>query len=591
MYRKERQMCIAALVLAAVLCVGLLPISAFATESGSCGENLMWSLENGTLTITGSGAMTDYEDGALPPWYDQRAEITAVVLPDKLTSIGDIAFFECTKLKTVAIPDSVEYVGSYAFAGCTGLLTVSFPSELNKIKDNAFRECTALSAIRLPSRVESIGNQAFYRCYGLTSVIVPESVTNMGKQVFAYCTGLVQATVNASLETLPDWTFYGCTSLSSISLPAMMTAAGEYAFDGCDSLDAVYTRSYDIDVAGKLERNMNGGHVATYDPPATTITSKRDASTNSTTEVSETNNSVIAVTHISDTTGNNSIVEATVENSDGWTEVSGTVSDVSGRTEELNVTVQMTGSVVTGEDLRRLAGKKVLLTIKTNEGVVWRLRMENIEAESLADSYNLGVSASIQENGKPVPEAGLVYHVAFDGKTNFQAEVGIPLTTECVYQTATLYQKSGQGLKNLQTVVVDADGTAWFRVEGTDNRTSYCIGIGAADADTQEAIIPETMYSEYGGLTDANGVQYVITGRSSRWGITGGQFAIYVAITFGVIVLVVSSAMITFHKMKQSKMKYAALAMEDIEDEIDENALRLKIMQEMLEETRKSSEK
>ena len=43
-----------------------------AAESGSCGENLTWSLEDGTLTITGSGAMTDFPESAMAPWYHRH---------------------------------------------------------------------------------------------------------------------------------------------------------------------------------------------------------------------------------------------------------------------------------------------------------------------------------------------------------------------------------------------------------------------------------------------------------------------------------------------------------------------------------------
>ena len=47
------------LLLALVLCLGLAG-AASADESGSCGENVTWKLEGGTLTISGSRTMTDY---------------------------------------------------------------------------------------------------------------------------------------------------------------------------------------------------------------------------------------------------------------------------------------------------------------------------------------------------------------------------------------------------------------------------------------------------------------------------------------------------------------------------------------------------
>ena len=65
--------------------------SATANMSGSCGEGLTWSLNAGTLTITGSGAMTNYTEKNMAPWYHLRDEIIRLELPAGLTSIGALA--------------------------------------------------------------------------------------------------------------------------------------------------------------------------------------------------------------------------------------------------------------------------------------------------------------------------------------------------------------------------------------------------------------------------------------------------------------------------------------------------------------------
>ena len=76
-------------------------------ESGSCGSNLTWSLNGGTLVITGSGAMTDFPESTMAPWYPYREEILRLELPSGLTSIGNLAFYECKYLTAVVIPSSV----------------------------------------------------------------------------------------------------------------------------------------------------------------------------------------------------------------------------------------------------------------------------------------------------------------------------------------------------------------------------------------------------------------------------------------------------------------------------------------------------
>ena len=93
------------------------------TNSGYCGastneggeESVTWSLDDeGTLTVSGSGAMADYEyDDA--PWYDYRSSIKQIVIENGVTSIGDAAFNCCTSLSSVTIADSVTWIGCQAF--------------------------------------------------------------------------------------------------------------------------------------------------------------------------------------------------------------------------------------------------------------------------------------------------------------------------------------------------------------------------------------------------------------------------------------------------------------------------------------------
>ena len=130
-----------------LLCT-LLPQAALTASaeaySGICGaegDNLTWSLdtETGLLTITGSGKMADNEyPGNRAPWYDYCQSITAVGLPEGLTSIGDWAFAFCSALTAVTIPDSVTSIGNYAFYGCSALTSATLPASVSIISSYAF---------------------------------------------------------------------------------------------------------------------------------------------------------------------------------------------------------------------------------------------------------------------------------------------------------------------------------------------------------------------------------------------------------------------------------------------------------------------
>jgi hypothetical protein len=87
-----------------------------------CGEYLTWTLEDGTMTISGTGAMDCYNTWSnRPPWYELRSQIRTVVVESGVKSIGDYAFYDCYNLKNVTIPDSVKSIGNNVFASCYNL--------------------------------------------------------------------------------------------------------------------------------------------------------------------------------------------------------------------------------------------------------------------------------------------------------------------------------------------------------------------------------------------------------------------------------------------------------------------------------------
>jgi hypothetical protein len=112
-------------------------------QGGQTGP-LTWNLNNGTLTISGNGAMPDYDFLILAPWTPYYENITIVVIENGVTSIGDFAFFYCAALTSVTIPFSVTSIGQLAFAGCIALSSITIPSGVISIENNTFTGCTAL---------------------------------------------------------------------------------------------------------------------------------------------------------------------------------------------------------------------------------------------------------------------------------------------------------------------------------------------------------------------------------------------------------------------------------------------------------------
>jgi hypothetical protein len=165
----------------------LLPGAAFAQEeSGTCGENLTWTYSNGTLTISGTGDMTDYK--YYSSWYSYRSSIATVIIGNSVTSIGENAFEYCSSFASVTnMNPAPQSIWSIVFDGVNiGNVVLYVPAEsvaLYKAADvwQNFGTITALSpsAIDMPTATSAIriySNPATgsLRIEGLT---VPAQVT------------------------------------------------------------------------------------------------------------------------------------------------------------------------------------------------------------------------------------------------------------------------------------------------------------------------------------------------------------------------------------------------------------------------------
>ena len=222
--------------MALLLCVGLLglPVSA-ANGAGYCGEEVAWTLKNGVLTISGTGAMDNYNDLYMPPWQEQNDLIQRIVVEPGVTSIGKRAFYGAKNLKTVSLPETVKEIGAMAFVECTGLTQIDLPG-LENLGWGAFYGCESLVNITLPESLRTIGEKAFYRCSKLAGITVPSGVEEMGAMVFSYCSNLVYANIKAQLDVLPNWTFYGCVLLWEVYLPSTIQTVETNALGECPNL-------------------------------------------------------------------------------------------------------------------------------------------------------------------------------------------------------------------------------------------------------------------------------------------------------------------------------------------------------------------
>lgn len=209
----------AALILAAMLLnVFILPTSA--AETGKCGTNVTWSYDTGTetLTVSGEGAMYDYERKYLiryepktsAPWG--QYSLKKIIIESGVTTIGDNAFCGCD-MTSVTLPQSVTAIGRNAFYNCEALVEVNLPDKMSVIGSCAFYGCSSLSSIRLPDGITSIEKDTFRQCWSLHEITIPEGVTVIRENAFFRCSWLGEITIPKSLQTVEQFAFYDCKEL------------------------------------------------------------------------------------------------------------------------------------------------------------------------------------------------------------------------------------------------------------------------------------------------------------------------------------------------------------------------------------------
>ena len=213
----------------------------YESDSGSCGENLTWiyDADTATLTISGTGVMTDFGYENDFPWYSYAKDIKKVIINDGVISISSFAFCGFSGLETVEIADSVTTIGEYSFANCDSLKSITLPDSVTSIGDGVFRECMNLSSVKLSKGLTAISSSAFAYCINLVNITIPDNIEIIGSAAFCGCESLENITLSNNITAINGGTFAECYSLKTIDIPDSVTIIYRYAFDYCVELETV----------------------------------------------------------------------------------------------------------------------------------------------------------------------------------------------------------------------------------------------------------------------------------------------------------------------------------------------------------------
>ena len=165
-----------------------------------------------------------------------NSNITKATIDNNCRIIGYGAFAGCSNLTNIIIPNNVTSIGKRAFIVCSSLTSIMIPNSVTSIGEGAFNGCSGLTSVTIGNGVTSIGDYAFSGCRRLTSITIPDGVTSIGSAAFYECGSLTSIMIPNSVTSIGSAAFYECSSLTSIMIPNSVTSIGEQVFSCCSSL-------------------------------------------------------------------------------------------------------------------------------------------------------------------------------------------------------------------------------------------------------------------------------------------------------------------------------------------------------------------
>ncbi|MBR4898598.1 MAG: leucine-rich repeat domain-containing protein [Prevotella sp.] len=242
--------------------------------TGKLNSDDIYSLKN-RLTNLLELDLTGIDWMAIPnDQFRDKTNLTYVILPANVQSIGTDAFYNCQNLKHVTFPTTLKSIGEGAFyrtynigdvvlpEGLTsmsnyafkesGLTSVTFPSTLKTISHQCFYNCDNLKAINFNGQT-AISDEAFRYCDAITTLKFPETLTSIGNNAFYNCSRLNNIEFNEGLSNMGTDAFYNCDALQSVILPSTLISMHGAAFHNCDNLWQITCRS----IAPPVATNYN----------------------------------------------------------------------------------------------------------------------------------------------------------------------------------------------------------------------------------------------------------------------------------------------------------------------------------------------
>ncbi len=231
------------------------------------------------------GSAFDIDESGVLKKFKLKDYIGEVKIPECVTSIGDRAFYSCSKITSVVLDGFLKRIGCYAFSGCSNLVKISISGSIGNIDKYAFQHCSSLTNVIIENatstglsddcshvyteegstvlRVANIGEGVFNGCSNLTRVSAtfakvsisdnlfrhcsklaiidfPYNTDKIGSNSFRFCIGLIKVVLPKGVKCIEHDAFADCYNLTLIDIPKNVTYIGSNALKGCSRLGQIY---------------------------------------------------------------------------------------------------------------------------------------------------------------------------------------------------------------------------------------------------------------------------------------------------------------------------------------------------------------
>ena len=161
--------------------------------------------------------------------------LTSVSIPNSVTYIGDYAFYGCSSLTKAEFANieslcAIEFVDRQAnplyfakhlYINGREITDLVIPNSVTSIGACSFAGCSGLTSVTIPKSVTSIKSDAFYNCSGLTKVTIPKSVTDIGYWSFSGCSSLKEVYYEATEPITADLCSFSSYDIATLYVPAV----------------------------------------------------------------------------------------------------------------------------------------------------------------------------------------------------------------------------------------------------------------------------------------------------------------------------------------------------------------------------------